>query len=123
VRHVGIFFERQLVTEVHFRSSGFEDGLIDVQLADVSTQALVYKMKGIFGTFTMADRGTGYYYDRPDRNNLGAAYDTTAIAAGVASVSVCREHRADDEERKPLSHHFGRNLRLRDSSKVQVVLA
>ena len=37
-----------------FRSSGFEDGLIEVQRADIGTQALLYKLKGVYGTFTMA---------------------------------------------------------------------
>lgn len=37
-----------------FRSSGFEDGLIEVQRADVGSTALLYKLKGVYGTFTMA---------------------------------------------------------------------
>jgi hypothetical protein len=37
-----------------FRSTGFEDGLIECQLADTGSTALLYKMYGVFGTFTMA---------------------------------------------------------------------
>lgn len=37
-----------------FRSSGFEDGLVEVQRSDVGTNALLYKLKGVFGTYTMA---------------------------------------------------------------------
>jgi hypothetical protein len=37
-----------------FRSTGFEDGLVECQYSDISTQAIRYRMKGVFGTFTMS---------------------------------------------------------------------
>lgn len=37
-----------------FRSSGFEDGVVDVQLADSVNSAMLYRLKGVYGTFTLA---------------------------------------------------------------------
>lgn len=69
-----------------FRSSGFEDGLIECQLADVGTQALLYKMKGVFGTFTMA--GSAGQVITVDPTLTGTISAQPAIVTAIAPSAL-----------------------------------
>lgn len=68
-----------------FRSSGFEDGLIEVQRADIGTQALKYKMKGVYGTFTMAGSAGQVITVDPTLTGLIAAAPTVTTAETITS--------------------------------------
>lgn len=69
-----------------FRSAGFEDGLVEVQRADIGTQALIYKLKGVYGTFTMAGSAGQVITIDPTLTGIIAANPTVTTAQTITSA-------------------------------------
>lgn len=77
-----------------FRSSGFEDGLVECHLTDVTgTNSLKYKMKGVYGTCTFAGSAGQVITVDPTLTGIIAFQPSTTVA--VAAVFPSAGNTAD----------------------------